>query len=107
MSRAKKTVLTIVAVFAGLLLLFNTVAVLFTFYSFSEFLSSEFYPYFPFMTPSQNYIEVNDAKFISVDSCIADWDKMIENGEIRVYSIDEIVQMRDKAYEESEFDPIA
>ncbi len=107
MSKAKKTVFTIVAIFAGLLLLFNTVAILFTFYSFSEFLGSDFYSYFPFMTPSQNYIEVNDVKFISVDSCIADWDKMIENGEIRVYSIDEIVRMRNNAYEESEFDPIS
>ncbi len=107
MSKAKKIVLTVAAIFAGLLLLFNTVSVLFTFYLFSEFLSSDFYSYFPFMTPSQNYIEVNDAKFISVDSCIADWDKMIENGEIRVYSIDEIVQMRNNAYEESEFDPIS
>lgn len=102
MSKAKKIVLTIAAIFAGLLLLFNTVAVLFTFYSFSEFLGSDFYSYFPFMTPSQNYIEVNDAKFISVDSCIADWDKMIENGEIRVYTIDEIVRMRDEAMRNSE-----
>ncbi len=54
------------------------------------------------MTPSPNYIEVNDAKFISVDSCIADWDKMIENGEIRVYTIDEIVRMRDEAMRNSE-----
>ncbi len=102
MLKAKKIVLTIAAIFAGLLLLFNTVAVLFTFYSFSEFLGSDFYSYFPFMTPSQNYIEVNDAKFISVDSCIADWDKMIENGEIRVYTIDEIVRMRDEAMRNSE-----
>lgn len=102
MSKAKKIVLTIAAIFAGLLLLFNTVAVLFTFYSLSEFLGSDFYSYFPFMTPSQNYIEVNDAKFISVDSCIADWDKMIENSEIRVYTIDEIVRMRDEAMRNSE-----
>ena len=103
MSKAKKIVLTVAAIFAGLLLLFNTVAVLFTFYLFSEFLSSDFYSYFPFMTPSGNYIEINDAKYISIDSCIADWDKDISEG-VKIYSLDEIAQMRVEAYKESSSD---
>lgn len=95
MSKAKKTLLTIVAVFAGLLLLFNTVAVLFCWYIVSEFLGSGFYEYFPFMTPSENYIEIGDAKFISIDSSIIDWEKDVEN--IRVYSLEEILEMRREA----------
>lgn len=92
MSKAKKTILIVIAAIFGALVILNTVLLGAVIWTFND-MSGNFYSYFPFLQPSGSYYSVDDIGYIAVESALPDMDRVASGAETPIYSAEEISEI--------------
>lgn len=88
MTKPKKIILIVIAVIFGLLTLCNSLYLGIAIWTLND-MQVNFYGYFPFLTPTDEYINIDDVSYIRYDGVFPDPEKSA-NGEIRMKSRDEV-----------------
>lgn len=101
MQKSKKIFIIILSVILILLVLLNLAWSALITWTLND-MSANPYAYYPFLQPSDNYLDINDVGFISYDVVRPNEEK-IENGEqIKIYTGSEVAEILRQALENNE-----
>lgn len=101
MSKPKKIILIVIAVIFGVLTLCNSLF-LGIILGDLEDMQVNFYAHFPFLTPSDTYVNIEDVSYIRYDGGVVPDPEKSANSEVRIKSRDEVWQEYAENYEKYE-----